>query len=181
MKTIRRIILLHRAGTSKKLPDHVKMLLKSFGGYWDDLFDGWSLPIDCAQRIQAIIRDCGITVEIKEVNLPESHVKERGKDRVMYGKYATLLKKIQNDERALCIDIAKYQKNTKPPPDKEDDRPMFPYKKPSPEGKNETAFMIENEFYRRYSEICLLRQEINQIHRELLEHENNQKNKEPSL
>ena len=168
---IRRIIL----KTKGQLCPNVKIAIKSIGGYWDDLFDGYSLPMESSIHIARLMSEASITYEAREFNLPKEHVNQKAGERYMYGKYASLTKKLIHDEMRLMKEIIEHEKNTERLGiDQNGSRiKELPWSfsmyedAPKIEGRPYSAYLVEQQFHSRLLELKKLRKEIAQIDAEL--------------
>lgn len=154
-----------------KTTDLHKQAIRSLGGYWDDLFDAWSLPIESAQDVAKLMN--GIECQIKQFNLPESHVNQSSKERTLYGKYGMLTKQLIKDETQLIKEITIYEKENPKKPMSWNHQ-MYE-EAPIEEGKPYAAYLIEKNFHVRMLQLRAMRQEIRQIHLELLAYEEKKK------
>lgn len=157
-----------------KASEQLKQAIKSIDGYWDDLFDAWSLPMESSIHIKPLME--GIIYEAREFKLPKEHVNIKPKVRAMYGKYAILTQKLINEEQKLIGEITQYEKgNVRTLGKAQDGSAIYdiPWSyqmyqdEPSDQGKPYSAYLIEKKFHSRLLEIKNLRSEIEQIHHEL--------------
>ncbi len=169
---IRRIIL----KTKGAFPPEIKSAIKAIGGYWDDLFDGYSLPMESSIHIARLMDEISVAYEAKEFNLPKEHVNQKAGERYMYGKYATLTKKLIHDEMRLMKEILEHEKNTQrfsgigENGSQIKDLPwsFSMYEdEPKSEGRLYSAYLIEKQFHERLLELKKLRKELAQIDAEL--------------
>ncbi|MES2409000.1 MAG: hypothetical protein V4509_01725 [Patescibacteria group bacterium] len=176
--TIRRIIL----KIVGKTPDHLKVQIRSLGGYWDDLFDAWNLPIECAELLGNA--EQFKSHSIKEVLLPKELVTQPNRERAMHSKYATLTQKLRRDEDTLLKDIDTYERHNMRVIGKYDDgRDKYDTPNcsqmyedaPTPEGKSKMCYQVESNLHHRFMEIRKMRAEIQQINLELKQFEDSKK------
>lgn len=156
---MRRVIVLK---TSMKLSDNVKAALKEIGTFWDDLFDAWVTPIEESESLRLIAQENGIKGQFREFPLPDEHLNQPKKDRAMYGKYSTLLERINREEAKLYSDIQIFEMSrTK--------RSQYLYEEAEPtrEGKTHTEWLVEKGFWKKIMELRKLREEIIQVQNEL--------------
>lgn len=169
---IRRIILKIKGA----LCPNIKLALKSIGGYWDDLFDAYSLPMESSIHIVPLMKESGIAYEVKEFNLPKEHVNQKAGERYMYGKYASLTKKLIHDEMKLMKDILDHERTTSRTVGiGENGSPIYdlPWSfsmyedEPKSEGRPYSAHLIEKQFHTRLLELKKLRKELAEMDAEL--------------
>lgn len=169
---IRRVIL----KTKGALSLDVKQAIKAIGGYWDDLFDGYSLPMESSIHIAPLMKESSVIYETREFNLPKEHVNQKAGERYMYGKYAMLTKKLIHDEMKLMKDIIEHEKNTSRSAgisEKGSTIYDLPWSysmyedEPKSEGRPYSAYLVEQQLHARLLELKKLRKEIADIDAEL--------------
>ena len=147
-----------------KTPEHIKQLIKANQGYWDDLFNGWNLPITASQFIGFL----DPKVSKKEHLLPQ--IERKG--AFLMSKYVKLMETLKKQAESVILDAHRYEEeytakrqgNTTPI----DFRAWSEFgEPPTPDGKTNLEYECEKLLYQRIIEIRRLTQEIEQIHKEL--------------
>lgn len=154
-----------------KIPEMAKMAIKLAGGYWDDLFDAYSVSIDYSQVAAQILAICEGRVVLKQVVLENWYVNQPKRIRFMNNKYFILMQKLHQEEKKLLEDIEKWEKITKRETETgEIDLPyaFHMYEDPPDSRKaNELGFFVELNLHKRTMECKRLREELKQINNEL--------------
>lgn len=149
-------------------PEH-KDAFKSLGARWDALCNGWIFDASKAHHIQQILSSERLQHTNFEITLPKTYLDTPPRNNAMYGKYASLVKKVNKDEDSLLEQIERYAKR-RPLDEKEHLPNSFHLFKEEPKKTlPELQYHIELGFYNQFKEIDRLRKEIELLHKELLE------------
>lgn len=163
--TVKRILVKFKGA----LEETHKMALKALNGSWDELFSAWSFPIESYDSLGRVLKEMGRPHHKHEYLLPKTYVQRPKRSNAMYGKYATLLKKVTIEETRLIGDIERYEGKRLPSKDEDQRRRAYHFfqEEPHREGMSEIQYQVENAFYLKWKELAALRREINELHEEL--------------
>ena len=149
--------------------ERLKLAIKSLGGKWDDLCNGWIFDVYKSPELLRILAQEAIQHTKFEITLPKTYLDTPPRNNAMYGKYASLVKKVNRDEDLLLEQVERYAKRR--PLDENEHLPnaFHLFKEEPKKTLPELQYHIELGFYNQFKEIDRLRKEIEQLHKELLD------------